>query len=77
MDNRRDLIKIEICKELEDTKIPLSEGSGSWLENISFKEKTDSKTIWTINDDHLATKWKIPEDKALILVSDSSNRADL
>lgn len=77
LDNRRDLIKIEICKELDDTKIALSEGSGSWLENISFKEKSEPKTIWTINDEHLATKWKIPEDKIYVLQSDSSNRGDL
>jgi hypothetical protein len=55
----------------------LSEGNGSWLENISFKEKSDAKTIWTINDEHLATKWKNPEDKTYVLQSDSSNRGDL
>jgi len=71
LDNRRDLLKIDICKEVEDAKINLSEGTGSWLENITFKEKADAKQVWSINDDHLATKWKAPEDKVFVLLSDS------
>ena len=72
LDNRRDLLKIDICKEVEDAKINLSEGTGSWLENITFKEKADAKQVWSINDDHLATKWKAPEDKVFVLLSDLS-----
>jgi hypothetical protein len=36
LDNRRDLIKIEIFKQVEDQRIPLEEASGSYLENITF-----------------------------------------
>ena len=54
LDNRRDLININIQKEPHSAKGKvLAEGFGSYLENISFDEKKDP--LWTINDTHRAS----------------------
>lgn len=77
LDNRRDLLTIEIYKYTGKEKTVLSEGFGSYLEQITFTEGKNEQTLWTINDDHLSTQWAVPEDKSLILESDSSMRLDL
>jgi hypothetical protein len=79
LDNRKDLLTIEIFKESEgkDKKSVLAEGSGSYLENISFTENEKEVIIWSINDEKLSTDWLTPSDKLEILPSDSGNRTDL
>ena len=72
LDNRSDLVTIEII-EGEKT---LASGEGSYLEHLTFGEGPQAHTVWTINDEHLASEFNHPEDKKLLLESDSCNRQD-
>jgi hypothetical protein len=51
----------------------VAEGNGSYLEQITF----DDKPLWEINGPSLRSAFKVPEDKKLLLPSDSRMRADL
>lgn len=78
LDNRRDLINIQIAKEPafagEDAKV-LAEAYGSYLENVSWDEK--GTKMWDINDHHMVTKWVETTDKKDLLESDTSCREDV
>ena len=73
LDNRRDLITIEII-DLKQNKV-ISEGYGSYLENIAFGEGKNAKTILSINDVHLQPELT-PPPAEMILPSNSNLRAD-
>ena len=71
IENRRDLVRVEITKNGD----LVSEGDGSYLEQITFNQ--ESLPMWTINesDDLIRTKWVNPSPH-MLLPSDSSLRRD-